>query len=238
MLSLGCRRRYLHHETHIHMSNFILSIEDLEMQTGLTRHYIDKCFKKLPTSLEPTRQKSAHINNKWFYNSNALVYLQQIRHLRDLGKNLREIKIAIEGAEAAAETTIESREGENQPTNAAISLSAYDSSVLLDALKDSHQETLRLSRDILKSKDEQIEILRHQLKSALPEGRSPEQVRADLALAQDYKRQLDTMERKAEDRKALLDELKDCEGFGKRKRRRQIISLLSGGEVGESSGQV
>ena len=161
------------------MSSYIHPIEDLEEQTGLKRKYIDKCYKAMPDVFYGSRRKSPE-GNKWLYNSNALVILQRVRHLKDEGFDIPNIKQTIgltreattESGKNGGEVVVENREEEEAPVD--------PTNLFLKAIRESHKETLELSKELIAAKEETIVSLRRELSLALPDGRKPEEVREEL----------------------------------------------------------
>ncbi len=74
------------------MSNFNLTIEDLESQTGLSRKYIDRCYARFGSLLSGYRKRSPD-QNKYLYDGNAVAVFLQIRDFKEgQGMRLPEIR--------------------------------------------------------------------------------------------------------------------------------------------------
>ena len=231
---------------HHTMNGFEHSIQDIAKATGLTRKYIDRCYKTMPF-LEDYRHMSAE-ENKYYYNSGAFDIFQQIASLKAQHKNRQEIKEHLEkdglGSRVEAEkgdgeeegSTLESLEQHPtyQPqmipsdTNLWIKALQASSSQAVDALKDA----LAAKDALVTAKDVQIHALEERL-LALPDGRTPEQIKAELEVKEQQtleievlRRRVGEAEHRAAERKRLVAEYEQLPVLGKRKQKRELLAAI------------
>ncbi len=102
---------------------FIHTMEDIEQQTGLSRHFLNRCNSKLATLLSPYRTYGE--NNRVLYDDSEMIIFDQIKGYKESGQNLTQIRETLEAnlqdrSKTASETPqdslqiLQSKEGEGR----------------------------------------------------------------------------------------------------------------------------
>lgn len=229
------------------MNGFEHNIQDIAKASGLSRKYIDRCYEIMPF-LEDFRRKSPE-RNKYFYNSGAFSIFQHIALLKREGHDRQAIKRILEkdglGSEESALGRGREEDGSPQGSDERDRIeseppaTADATSVLIQALKESNQqaldalkETLAAKDAVIREKDIRVQELEEQL-LALPDGRTPEQIKADLKVKEEQGRELAVLKASSHERKKeaarrrqLLEEYKQLPRWGRGKRKREILAQL------------
>ncbi len=230
------------------MNGFEHNIQDIAQASGLSRKYIDRCYEIMPF-LEDYRRKSPE-RNKYFYNSGAFGIFQHIASLKQEGCDRHAIKRSLEkdglGNEESDLGKVREEEGspqgneERDHTESEPPVTTDTTSALIQALKESNRQALAALNKTLARQDESIREKENQIQDlkkrllALPDGRTPEQLKADLEAKEEQERELamlkavdDQREKQAARRRQLLDEYEQLPRWGKGKRKREILTQLS-----------
>lgn len=200
------------------MQGFEHTIQDIARATGLTRKYIDRCYRIMPL-LERYRRQSPE-RNKYFYSNDALTVFHRVAELKEQGHTRRGIKLKLEESRlgspgSGAEDGGDGRERSAESAGAAPA-SGAPTRQWIAALEEAHKAALEATQEVVASKEATIKEMSEKM-LLLTDGRSPEEVRA-------------ARERRAERRKRrreLLDRLAALSGrWGKRSERRALIDEL------------
>ena len=129
------------------MSNFNLTIEDIEKQTGLSRKYIDRCYARFGSLLASYRKQSPD-QNKYLYDGNAVAVFLQIRHFKDQGMKLPEIRdvltqeLGSRGEDMGSGEKVVEKEQGSSPSGTP----AVDINTIIKAMADSYERGVRSER--------------------------------------------------------------------------------------------
>ena len=129
------------------MSNFNLTIDDLEKQSGLSRKYIDRCYARFGSLLAGYRKQSPD-QNKYLYDGNAVAVFLQIRHFKDRGMKLPEIRDRIT-EELGRQTPTVGKSGEVQEKeleSSQASTPSADTKTFIAALKEAYEMAITSER--------------------------------------------------------------------------------------------
>ena len=222
------------------MNGFEHNIQDIAQASGLSRKYIDRCYEVMPF-LEDFRRKSPE-RNKYFYNSAAFSIFQHIASLKQEGHDRHAIKRRLEkdglgngesdlGKGREEEGSPQGSEGrdhaESQPP-----ATTDTTTLIVQALTEANQKTLDAKDALIQKQEIKIQDLEKQ-RLALPDGRTPEQIKADLEAKEEQGRELAALkaashvrEKQAARRRQLLDEYEQLPRWGRGKRKREILAQL------------
>ena len=131
----------------VFMSNFNLTIEDIEQQTGLSRKYIDRCYARFGSLLTGYRKQSPE-QNKYLYDGNAVAIFLQIRHFKDRGMKLPEIRDRITDELGSRDEDMGSGEKviEKELESSRASTPSADTKTFIAALKDAYEMAITSER--------------------------------------------------------------------------------------------
>ncbi len=231
-------------ERDYHMNGFQHSIEDIAEATGLTRKYIDRCYQLMPF-LEAYRRMAAD-ENKYYYNSGAFDVFQQIASLKAQHNNRQQIKEILESSGLGNQGEAE-EEGREEQGSAMESLEMEPASVQpppdtklwIDALQTSSRQAIDALREamaakdvVIEEKDSRIHALEDRI-LALPDGRTPEEIKAGLAEKERQEQEIEALKKKvgeeqgrAAERKRLIGALEQLPTWGKRKQKKELLSAI------------
>ncbi|GMQ82692.1 MAG: hypothetical protein BMS9Abin05_2150 [Rhodothermia bacterium] len=189
------------------MSQFILTIQDIEQQTGLTRKYIDRCYARFGSLLMHFRKPSPD-GNKYLYSDNALVVFQQVRNFRDQGMKLpeirdnltRELGSRVEDMGSSGEV-VEKKVG-NPPADS----SSVDMTAFISALERSYEKALESEHGKVLLLEESVEIRKKR--------------------EEEHIKKIAYFKVATNSRADLLSQLEKVTGFGRKKKREGILEQL------------
>lgn len=217
------------------MNGFNYTIQDLVNATALQRKYIDRCYE-IMSFLEPFRMKSPE-QNKYFYSAAAFDVFHQIADLKKRGMHRGDIKQYLED-NGVGKSATQPEEAVEVPTEEEGNAAGKSGSVQSKEVGDSALSKIEeLYERMLTNKEEQIsqarervEEIKQSLQMLLPEGKTPDQVKADqdeakLRLAEQAQ-QIKSLEEKHVKRQVLYGKLEALTGWRQRKERDAILSEL------------
>lgn len=219
------------------------SNNDILQRTGLKPDFINHCNSKLGDLLRPFRIKGD--KNKLLYDDSGLRLWDAIKQHKERGENIRQIREVLERIVRPDSQTTEST---SKPTSQTFQTNpqtsqgtagervAGQTQAFIDAF-------LQIERDHRKEIDERHEEVRAALRGhiqalkdqmlLLTDGRTPEEVRHELKQAVRDRAELARLQEAREKeqgrrdhREALIAELEQLTGWGKAKRRREILTKL------------
>ncbi len=224
------------------MATYQYSKENIQARTGLTFDFINLCNSKLSDLLSSYRIKGD--KNKILYDDNGLRLWDVIKQRKERGENIRQIREALEdivrpasqGTEPTPKTTSDtspfesqnsrSRGGEMKPQDTGLFIEAF-----LEMSKAHRAELSEQHKGATGALRGHIQALQGQI-LLLTDGRSTEQVHAELRQAAKDKAELtrlrDTLEEeegKRSRRRALITKLERTSKWN-RKRRRELLEEL------------
>ena len=223
------------------------SNNDIQQRTALKLDFINHCNSKLGDLLAPFRIKGD--KNKLLYDDSGLRLWDAIKQHKERGENIRQIRQALERiVRPDSQTT----EPSSKPTSQTFQTNPQTSQGTEREGGGGDQalvKTEHLYERMLEEKErqivqaqERIDEVKQLLGMLLPPGKTPEQVKAERDETQrhladqgrklkellDEKRASHTREQgRREHRRALISTLGNLHGWGKGKRRREILNQLS-----------
>lgn len=212
------------------MTSFEHTIQDLESITGVQRKYIDRCYEIMPW-LDAYRRKSPE-TNKYFYDSGAIETFHKVKELKDQGLDRQQIKQRLEemGVGSREETRGEGMDEQgsasgSHPTNA---LQSAVIDPILSEVKSLYERMLTEKDKRIEQEQETTEAIRGQMRMLLPDGKKPEQIRAELEEKARSEQELETLRARNKRIQAITDELTKLDGrWGKGKRRKELLKILA-----------
>ena len=208
------------------MSVYQYDISAIETRTSLSRGFINKCNRRLATTLSRFRIKGD--KNKLLYDDDGLRMWDVIKQEKEKGSNIPQIQRALEqivhpteqSEQSGKQTTI--NEPDNQQNGEGRGVPTDHTGLLISTLNDSHQRELE-------TKDQMISMLTGNVK-LLEEGRERREQR-ETALREQVKTlntKITTEDERRRQRKTLYSKLATLNGWGKRKQRKAVLT-----EIGE-----
>ena len=143
----------------VFMSNFNLTIEDIEQQTGLSRKYIDRCYARFGSLLASYRKQSPD-QNKYLYDGNAVAIFLQIRHFKDRGMKLPEIRdrITEELGRRVPNMGNDKKVVESEIESSRADPPSADTKTFIAALKDAYEMAITSERGKVLFLEETLEM--------------------------------------------------------------------------------
>ena len=215
------------------MSVHQYDINAIETRTGLSRSFINKCNRRLASTLSRFRIKGDR--NKLLYNDDGLRMWDVIKQEKEKGSNIPQIQKALEQiiqpTNQPEQSSIQTRttetdnqqsdEGEGRPSN---------TQALIDAMVKINKELRDETRDQYKETQQalqgQITVLKQQM-LLLTDGRSPKEVQQELWKSAEYRVELGRLRKTNQRAQELVSELEGLIGkWGKGKRMREILTQI------------
>lgn len=197
-------------------------LKDILRHTSFSYSFFRKCLLQLGNILEPYIQRGEH--NKLLFDSNSLVILDKIKQLKDQNLSLAEIRKRLEkdlpNLGQTRSTNVEQtllQTSDNQPLLEKVFQ-------LYQEVNDEKEKRIREQEEkerIIQAKEQvvrELESKNRELQGALkllPDGKTPEQIRADYQNRQERKIQI----------AHVLGELKNTGILNFRKRRLLLAEL-------------
>ena len=189
------------------MTNFILTIQDIEKQTGLTRKYIDRCYARFGSLLTQFRKPSPD-GNKYLYSDNALAVFLQVRNHRDQGMKLPEIRDILtrelgsrsENMGSSGEVT------EKKVGNPPVGSPPVDITAFISALERSYEKALESEHGKVRLLEESVEIRKKR--------------------EAEYIDKINIFQETTRSRGELLTSLESLPVFGRKKKRKEILEQI------------
>ncbi len=222
------------------------SNNDILQRTGLKPDFINHCNSKLGDLLGPFRIKGD--KNKLLYDGNGLRLWDAIKEHKERGENIRQIRQALERIVRPDSQTTEPT---SKPTSQTFQTNPQTSQGTEGEGGGGDQALVKIEHlyeRMLDDKERQIvqaqertDEVKQLLGMLLPPGKTPEQVKAErdetrqhlVDQGQKLKELLDEKrdshareEGRRERRQAFISELEHLTGWGKGKRRREILDEL------------
>jgi len=213
------------------MSVHQYDISAIETRTGLSRAFINKCNRRLATTLSRFRIKGD--KNKLLYDDDGLRMWDVIKQEKEKGSSVPQIQKALEQiiqpTEQPEQSSIQTTttEADNQQNGEGRGASVDLTGLLVSTLKDSHLRELE-------TKDQMIGILSGNLK-LLEEGRERrenreanlmEQVKTLSTKVTTEEERGRQREERRRQRKALYSKLATLNGWGKGKEREAVLKEI------------
>ena len=202
------------------------TIKDIHKHTGLSIDFIRKCLTEMETLFKPFR--SSGNNNAIIIDKDGMLLFDQIKQLKEQDWTIPQIRERLEQSLNATQTSTETiPQTPTQPTDEPVS-NRQQIQYLLDQLlkeKDAHREAIEAKsreRHALEQEIATLKLEKEQLRTqyqtelkALPEGKTPEDIRRDWEARQ----------RKEHEVARILGELNALGRF-RFKRRRKLVQRL------------
>ena len=208
------------------MSVHQYDISAIETRTSLSRGFINKCNRRLATTLSRFRIKGD--KNKLLYDDDGLRMWDVIKQEKEKGSNIPQIQRVLarivhpteQSKQPGKQTTI--NESDNQQNGEGRGVPADHTGLLISTLNDSHQRELA-------TKDQMISMLTGNVK-LLEEGRERREQR-ETGLREQVKSLNTTITTEGErrrQRKALYTKLATLNGWRKSKERKAVLKEIEG----------
>ncbi len=220
------------------------SNNDIQRRTALKLDFINHCNSKLGDLLAPFRIKGD--KNKLLYDDSGLRLWDAIKHHKNQGENIRQIRQALERivrpdsqtteppSKSASQTfqtnpqTSQDTEGEGGGGNLAL--------VKIEILYERMLEDKE--RQIVQAQERTDEV-KQVMSMLLPPGKTPEQAKAERDETQRHLKELLDEKRashareegrreRQHQRKALYSKMATLNGWGKRKERKAVLKEIEG----------
>lgn len=211
------------------------TVKQLSQQTGLTVSFIRKCLDSLPDILKQHTQRGS--KNAVLIDANGLVIFERIRQLKQEGRVLPDIKTALE-TELQPDTHDTQQLAETETSTPTTQQEQLLTELLTVQTRLSEEQTARLNdtreHDEQRRKEQERyfqELSELQRKNdaltssirMLPEGKTPQEVRAEY---EEQRRELSEKERKEQEASRILAALRDSQGILQGKRRKELLTQL------------
>ena len=215
------------------------SNNDIQRRTALKLDFINHCNSKLGDLLAPFRIKGD--KNKLLYDDSGLRLWDVIKEHKERGENIRQIREALERiVRPDSQTT----EPPSKPTSQTFQTNLRTSQgtegkggggdQALEKIEHLYERMLDDKERQIVQAQERTDEVRQVMSVLLPPGKTPEQVKAERDETQRHlKKLLDEKrashareEGRRERRQALISELTKLHGWGKKKRRQEVLAEL------------
>ena len=214
------------------------TIVDVSERTALTTDFINRAHSKLSGYFKDHRTYGD--NNQVRFSDSGLIVWDRIAQLKHDNKNLPEIAHALDRdlqkgaqnqttASSAASQTL--RNGSpNQIGERGISRADKEE---LDLVEKLYERLLEAKEKELGAKDRALNAVEDKIRLLLPEGKTPEQLQAELSAKQRQEAELQRLHQRDKELQELLHELEKLDGkWWTKKERKRIVQRLA--ELGNS----
>ncbi len=188
----------------------MLTIEELSKHTGLSINFLRKCQNKIGDILMPYIKRGN--KNKLLFDNNAIAIFNEIRHMKEKGFSIPDIKKGLENSLNSNKTKSSSL---SQTEN---NIELYERIIELE--KRHAADQLEWEKERL-DKAHALETLKNELKF-LPEGKSIKELNNDYFLRQ---KELLKQEKQKTERLRILGSLKNLGIFSYKKKQNLLNEL-------------